>query len=79
MAGLFDKPSSDWSLQELEVGAAVVAAAVQEARINHDPTCAAAFSTLAVVLAEERDRRRALHDEIADILTAALVTDVGPV
>jgi hypothetical protein len=72
---LFDLPPSDWSMRQLEVGAAAVAEAAQRARVEHDLRCAVRLQALALVLAEERDVRRRLIAAVEDAYSA----DAGPV
>lgn len=58
---LFTIPPSDWTDDEIRVGLAQLGRDIQWHTDQHDTTRALFFTGVAVILADERDRRRRLY------------------
>lgn len=74
---LFCKPPADWSDNEIRVGLAEVAKAIQWHSDQHDPAAADRLHAVARVLADERDARAGLRAAVDDaVLPAVNITDL---
>lgn len=67
-----NRPTSEWPLRALEVGAAVAAQGRDEAVARGDRDMAAALQRLTLAIAEDRDARRGLRSATAEAIADGL-------
>ena len=70
---LFDRPVDEWTDTEIAVGLAVLGCEIEKAKAAGDTALAGAWTTLAIVLAEHRDARRALARAVDDAMSPVRV------
>lgn len=79
-SSVFSRPPEDWSDDEIRVGLAEVARALEFYRSAGDTAMAETFHNIAVALADHRDARRALGRAVDDAVTprAEIIEDESP-
>lgn len=70
---LFDSPPAEWTDHELAVGLAVLGQEIAVSDVSRAPR----LTELAIVLAEERDRRAAVYRVMADAVCPVQVVMPG--